>query len=57
MMSNEIQIHHEMRQTSASPRTLWTKPSVEVVLLQSAESGGGKQHFDGHSAHFTKSKS
>jgi hypothetical protein len=35
---------------------LWTKPSIEVVLLQSAESGGGGK-FDGHSAHYTRSKS
>jgi hypothetical protein len=36
---------------------LWTKPSIEVVPLQSAEGGVGSTVDGGHSAHYTRPRS
>jgi len=40
----------------APPRKQWVKPSIEIIALESAESGVGNSR-DGHGGHFIPHRS
>jgi hypothetical protein len=57
MTSHNVPVHSEAEGSMAMFKKPWAKPFVEVLALESAESGFKTSVTDGHAAHSSRPRS
>ena len=57
MKSNDVNDHGAFDRSMGQAKKPWVTPSLEIIALESAESGTHASHVDGSGGHFNRPRS